>query len=123
MPLITLESVAYVRGFTSRTAIKYRRVFMSDITTAAVAALNKRLGGEGFDGSARFDIQGEGSIVIDSNGARASDEEAEVTLSADADTFQQILEGELNPTAAFMSGKLAVDGDMGQALKLGAVLS
>ncbi|WP_116597518.1 SCP2 sterol-binding domain-containing protein [Primorskyibacter marinus] len=96
---------------------------MSDVTEAAVAALNKRLGGEGFDGSARFDIEGEGSIMIDGNGARAAEEEAEVTLTADAETFQQILEGDLNPTAAFMSGKLAVDGDMGQAMKLGAVLS
>ncbi|TCS65760.1 SCP2 sterol-binding domain-containing protein [Primorskyibacter sedentarius] len=96
---------------------------MSEITEAAVAALNKRLAGEGFDGSARFDIEGEGSIIIDGNGARAGEEEADVTLTADADTFQQILEGDLNPTAAFMSGKLAVDGDMGQAMKLGAVLS
>jgi putative sterol carrier protein len=28
----------------------------------------------------------------------------------------------MNPTMAFMSGKLAVDGNMGMALKLGSVL-
>ena len=34
----------------------------------------------------------------------------------------QILSGDLNPTAAFMGGKLTVDGDMGTAMKLGSVL-
>ncbi len=96
---------------------------MSDVVTAAVAALSERLGGEGFDGSAKFEIEGEGAIVIDAEGVRASDDDADVTLSADADTFQDILEGELNATAAFMSGKLKVDGDMGLAMKLGTVLS
>jgi len=96
---------------------------MSDIINAAVTALNAKMDGTGFDGTAKFDIQGEGAIVIDSDGARASDDEAEVTLSADAETFQAILEGEQNPTAAFMTGKLSVDGDMGLAMKLAGVLS
>ncbi|MFC3117843.1 SCP2 sterol-binding domain-containing protein [Jhaorihella thermophila] len=64
-----------------------------------------------------------GAVVIDADGARISDDEADVTLSADADTFEQILSGELNPTGAFMSGKLTVDGDMGVAMKLASVLA
>lgn len=96
---------------------------MSDILNAAVAALNEKLTGADFDGSAKFAIEGEGAVVIDSSGARASDDDADVTLSADADTFQSIMEGDLNPTTAFMTGKLAVDGDMGMAMKLGSVLS
>ena len=36
---------------------------------------------------------------------------------------KQILAGDLNPTAAFMSGKLAVDGDMGAAMRLGGLLA
>ncbi len=96
---------------------------MSDVITQAVAALNDKLSGEDFDGSAKFVIEGEGSVVIDSDGARASDEETDVTLTADADTFQSMLEGDTNPTAAFMSGKLSVDGDMGMAMKLGSILS
>jgi putative sterol carrier protein len=95
---------------------------MSDIVSKAVEALTEKLGGEAFDGSAKFEIEGEGSIVIDGEGVRASDDETDVTLSADADTFQEILEGELNPTAAFMGGRLSVDGDMGMAMKLGGVL-
>jgi putative sterol carrier protein len=95
---------------------------MSDVINAAVSALNDKLGGADFDGSAKFMIEGEGAVVIDSSGARASDDEADVTLTADADTFQSIMEGDLNPTAAFMSGKLSVDGDMGMAMKLGSIL-
>ena len=90
---------------------------MSDVITQAVAALNEKMDG-GFDGTAKFDIEGEGSIIIDADGARASDDDADVTLSASAETFQGILEGEENPTAAFMTGKLKVDGDMGLAMKL-----
>lgn len=95
---------------------------MSDVVTEAVAALNAKMDGAGFDGSAKFDIEGEGAIIIDSDGARASDDEADVTLSADTETFKAILDGELNPTTAFMTGKLTVDGDMGQAMKLSGVL-
>lgn len=95
---------------------------MSDIIAKAVEALNERLDGE-FDGSAKFVIEDEGSIIIDADGARASDDEADVTLSADVDTFKAILVGDLNATSAFMTGKLSLDGDMGMAMKLGSVLS
>ncbi len=94
---------------------------MSDVIKAAVAKLNEKMDG-GFDGTAKFAIEGEGAIMMDENGARAGDDDADVTLSADAETFAEILDGSLNPTSAFMSGRLAVDGDMGLAMKLGAVL-
>jgi putative sterol carrier protein len=96
---------------------------MSDVVTAAVEALSAKMGGEGFDGSAKFVIEGEGSIVIDSDGVRAADDDATVTLTAEQDTFEAILSGELNPTAAFMSGKLTIDGDMGAAMQLASVLA
>lgn len=95
---------------------------MSDIITKAVEKLAAKFSGS-FDGSAKFVITGEGSIMIDGAGIRAGDEDAAVTLSADADTFKQIIDGDLNPTAAFMTGKLSVDGDMGQAMALGSALS
>lgn len=97
---------------------------MSDVIEAAVEELSGRVQG-GFDGSAKFVIAGEGAIVIDAEGVRAGDDDAddaEVTLSADADTFRAILAGDMNATSAFMSGKLTVDGDMGLAMKLGALL-
>ena len=96
---------------------------MSDVVTEAVAALNAKMDGAGFDGTAKFIIEDEGSIIIDSDGARASDDDADVTLTATTDVFKAILDGEMNPTTAFMTGKLSVDGDMGQAMKLSGVLS
>lgn len=96
---------------------------MSDIVNEAVKVLNEKLAGSDIGGTAKFDIAGEGTVMMDSNGARAADEEADVTLSADADTFQSILSGDTNPTSAFMTGKLSVDGDMGMAMKLASALS
>ena len=95
---------------------------MSDVIEAAVAALAEKLS-DGFDGVAKFVVEDEGSIMIDEDGVRAADDDAEVTLTADSDTFRDILSGDLNPTAAFMSGKLSVDGDMATAMKLGSSLS
>ena len=96
---------------------------MSDVVAAAVDALNEKLGGNGFDGIAKFEIEDDGAIVIDESGARASDDAADVTLSASADTFQDILAGNLDATSAFMTGRLKLDGDMGLAMRLGSVLS
>ena len=95
---------------------------MSDVIDHAVSALNEKLGAGAFDGTAKFVIEDEGAIMVDSDGARAGDDEAEVTLTADADTFREILEGDLNPTTAFMSGRLKIDGDMGAAMRLAPAL-
>lgn len=91
---------------------------------SAVAALAEKMGGEVFDaGSAKFEIEGEGAIIVDGSGVRAGDEDADVTLKADADTFNGVLSGDVNPTTAFMTGKLTVDGDMGLAMKLAGLLA
>lgn len=95
---------------------------MSDTLTKMVEALNGR-DSSGFGGTAKFVIEGEGSIVLDASGARAADDEADVTLSASVETFQAIFEGDLNPTSAFMTGKLTIDGNMGLAMQLASVLS
>lgn len=95
---------------------------MSDVVSKAVETLQAKMEG-GFDGSVKFMIEGEGAIMVDGDGVRAGDEDAECTMTADPETFEAILDGDLNPTAAFMSGKLTVDGDMGTAMKLGSVLA
>lgn len=95
---------------------------MSEMIEKAVEAMNAKIDG-GFDSTAKFVIEGEGAIMLDADGARAGDEEADVTLTASAETFRAILDGEMNATMAFMTGKLSVDGSMGVAMKLGSVLS
>ncbi len=94
---------------------------MSTVIDVALAALREKMP-NGFDGLAKVVIPGEGSIMLDSDGVREGDDEADVTLTADGEVFQGILTGDMNATMAFMTGKLKVDGNMGLAMKLGAVL-
>jgi len=96
---------------------------MSDVVTQAVAAMNEKLNGGGIDGTAQFNIEGEGSMIVDADGAREGQADADVTFNADADTFREIFVGSLNPTSAFMSGCLSIDGDMGMAMKLASTLA
>jgi putative sterol carrier protein len=96
---------------------------MSEVIDAAVTAMAKKVRGGFDDGVAKFVIPGEGAIMLDAAGVRAGDEPADVTLTASAETFQAIMSGDMNPTMAFMTGKLSVDGNMGLAMKLGGVLS
>ncbi|WP_423212171.1 SCP2 sterol-binding domain-containing protein [Paracoccus yeei] len=93
---------------------------MSKVVEAAVAALDPKA--KGFDGTAKFVIEGEGEVYIDASGARAADDAADVTLTASRETFEGLLSGDVNPTMAFMTGKLKVDGSMPTAMKLGALL-
>ena len=95
---------------------------MSTVVDQAVAALQEKLDGAFDGGSVKFEIEDEGAVRIDETGISKSDAEADCTLSADADTFQEILAGDLSPTAAFMSGRLKVDGDMSLAMQLGSQL-
>ena len=93
---------------------------MSSTIDTAVERLSAKV--QSFDGVAKFVIKDEGAVMIDENGVRAGDEDAEVTLTASAEVFEAILEGDMNPTTAFMTGKLSVDGSMGMAMKLASAL-
>ncbi|NHX27685.1 sterol carrier family protein [Escherichia coli] len=88
---------------------------------AAVEALQGKLA-DGFDGVAKFVIEGEGAIMVDGSGVHAGDEDADVTLTATREVFEDMLAGDLNPASAFMTGKLRLDGDMGMAMRLGSAL-
>ena len=106
-------------NFQARTDL--RRQIMSKVVNAAVEQLNEKIGS--FGSTAKFVIEDEGAIMIDESGVRAGDEEAEVTLTANRETFEGILSGDVNPASAFMTGKLKIDGDMGVAMQLGQALS
>lgn len=94
---------------------------MSAVIEGAVKALGAKI--SSFDGSAKFVVEGEGALMIDRDGVRAGDEPADVTLTANRDTFEGILNGDTNPTMAYMTGKLKIDGSLPEAMRLGAALS
>lgn len=96
---------------------------MSDILQKAVEALTAKLGGVDFGGSAKFEIDGQGAVVVDSSGVRISDEATDVTIGAAADVFSDLMAGDLDPTMAYMSQRLRIDGDMGMAMKLAQQLA
>ncbi len=50
---------------------------MSEVVTKAVQKLGEKI--DSFDSVAKFVITGEGAIMIDEDGVRAGDEDAEVT--------------------------------------------
>jgi putative sterol carrier protein len=76
----------------------------------------------GLTASYRFEIDGAGTWLVDVDGGKVTVSEnegdADATITTSAETFMKIANREQNPTAAYMSGKLKVKGDMGQAMKL-----
>jgi putative sterol carrier protein len=76
----------------------------------------------GMTNSYLFDIEGAGQWKVDVDDGKVAVTEgggdADTTISATEETFQKIANGEQNATAAYMSGKLKIKGDMGAAMKL-----
>ena len=78
----------------------------------------------GVNNSYLFDIEGEGQWKVDVRDGNVSVSEgggggdADVTIAASAEDFDKIVAGDMNPTTAYMSGKLKIKGDMGAAMKL-----
>ena len=54
---------------------------------------------------------------------KESDDETDCVLKGDLETFMEIFRGDSSSTAAFMSGKLNIDGSMGIAMKYNTILS
>jgi len=96
---------------------------MSTTLDEAKAALSAKVAGSGIDGSFKFDIEDVGVLRIVDGDVVAEDGDADVTIAAAADVFKEMLEGELSPTAAYMTGKISVDGDMSAAMKLSSLLA
>ena len=76
----------------------------------------------GMNNSYVFDIEGAGKWKVDVKDGNVSviegAEDADVTITTSAETFEKITSGEQNATSAYMTGKLKVKGDMGAAMKL-----
>jgi hypothetical protein len=82
-------------------------------------------GGTGFTNKVKFDFGLVGKLFIDGAAGKATNEDgaADATVSVSFDDFQKLAQGALDPTMAFMQGKLKVAGDMGVAMKLQSLFS
>ena len=69
-----------------------------------------------------FDIEdvGQWTVTVEDGTVTVAEGtgEADCTIRASEETLVKIARGEANPTTAYMTGKLKIDGDMGAALKL-----
>lgn len=70
-----------------------------------------------------FDLKGDGFIHVDGASVTNEDKPADVTITVAKEDLEDMAQGRLDPTMAFMSGKLKIAGDMGVAMKLAPLLA
>ena len=91
-------------------------------------ALAQRVGTKSpLGGTVKFDLGDAGSLFIDGSGnanvvTAHKNDPARCTITMTADDFRELIHGRLQPTSAFMQGRMRVNGDMFLAMKLGQIV-
>jgi putative sterol carrier protein len=102
--------------------------FFNKINSAAEAAPDVATS---IDAIFQFDISGDGggTYVLNLKSGRTKDflsvgpsDDAQVKISVAGSDWQDMLDGKLDAMAAFMGGKIKLDGDMSLAMKLPKIL-
>ena len=84
--------------------------------------MRSRVESSGFDRSVKFDTGADGVIVIDGQSISTTDAPADCTIKLSLEDLEALISGDLNPTSAFMTGKIKIEGDMSVAMALSQVL-
>ena len=97
-------------------------------TTELIDTLTKRAAGYPKLGYKVKVLLDEGGIIFwdgtsDQPAISEADGEADTTLRLSEDNFRKLLAGNLDPTLAYMTGKLKVEGKLGVAMKINSMLS
>lgn len=92
---------------------------------ALTAKATEALGASDFSNTVKFDFGDVGKLLLDGAAGSATNEDgdADATVKVDWDDFMNIAKGSMDPTMAFMQGKLKVDGDMSVVMKLQSLFS
>jgi putative sterol carrier protein len=70
-----------------------------------------------------LDLKGEGYIHIDGSAVTNENTLADCTVIVSRDDLVAMTKGDLDPTTAFMTGKLKINGDMSVAMALQPLLA
>ncbi|KQZ14428.1 MULTISPECIES: SCP2 sterol-binding domain-containing protein [unclassified Mesorhizobium] len=84
--------------------------------------LKPQVASAGFDRSVKFDTGSDGVIVIDGATISTADAPTDCTIKLSLDDLESLIAGDLNPTMAFMTGKIKVEGDMTVAMQLSSLI-
>ncbi|MDG2018213.1 MAG: SCP2 sterol-binding domain-containing protein [Porticoccaceae bacterium] len=93
-----------------------------------VDGLQKKVGDDcGLGSVVKFDFGDQGSIILDAtqfpNLVSTEGADPDCTMIINIDDFMAMADGSLDGASAFMTGRLKVEGNMGIAMKLGAILT
>lgn len=89
---------------------------------AIAKELETRIAGRDFDGSVKLDLGPEGILRLDGTRVVREDGDADCTLRLSLADLQAMIAGELDPTQAFMYGRLEVEGDLSVVMALNDLL-
>jgi putative sterol carrier protein len=80
----------------------------------------------GLNATVKFDCGDDGIFFVDAkskpNVVSNSDGEADCTVTLELDLLNDLTEGSIEPSVAFMTGRLSVEGDMDVAMRLKTIL-
>ena len=93
-----------------------------------IDGLREKVGEDcGLGSVVKFDFGDQGSVILDAaqipNVVSTKGPDPDCTMVISIDDFMALAEGSLDGVSAFMTGRLKVQGEMGLAMKLGALLT
>ncbi len=93
-----------------------------------IEGLKEKIGEDcGLSSVVKFDFGDQGSVILDAtqvpNIVSVDGADPDCTMVISMDDFIAMAEGSLDGASAFMTGRLKVEGNMGIAMKLGAILT
>lgn len=84
--------------------------------------MRKRLGEQSIKQTVKYDCGDDGVIFVEGSQIDANDRNADCTLTISRENVANLLNGDLHPMTAMMTGKLKISGSKVAAMKLGAIM-